>query len=65
VLGGVAPVPWRLKEVESYLSGKQITEKVVDRAGELAIRGAKPLKQNGYKVDLTEIMVKEALTSVK
>jgi xanthine dehydrogenase YagS FAD-binding subunit len=65
VLGGVAPIPWRLTEVESYLSGKQITAKVAEKAGELAIRGAQPLKQNGYKVDLTKIMVKEALVSVK
>jgi len=64
VLGGVAPIPWRLKRVEDYLAGKRITTKVTQRAGELATKGAKPLKQNSYKVDLVKIMVKEALLSL-
>ena len=63
VLGGVAPIPWRLKEVENYVSGKRITSKVASRAGDIAIKGAKPLKQNGYKVDLVKIMIEEALLS--
>jgi len=64
VLGGVAPIPWRLKNVENYLLGKAINTNVAKRAGELATIGAKPLKQNGYKVDLVKIMVKEALLSL-
>jgi xanthine dehydrogenase YagS FAD-binding subunit len=64
VLGGVAPIPWRLKNVENYLFGKAMNENVAKRAGELATKGAKPLKQNGYKVDLVKIMVKEALLSL-
>jgi len=63
VLGGVAPIPWRLKSVENYLKGKKISAKVAKRAGELAAKGAKPLSQNGYKVDLVKIVVKEALLS--
>jgi xanthine dehydrogenase YagS FAD-binding subunit len=64
VLGGVAPIPWRLMQVEDYLKGKAINTNVAKRAGELATKGAKPLKQNGYKVDLVKIMVKEALLSL-
>jgi len=64
VIGGVAPVPWRVKNVEDYLEGKAINTNVAKRAGELATKGAKPLKQNGYKVDLVKIMVKEALLSL-
>ena len=64
VLGGVAPLPWRLKNVENYLLGKAMNTNVAKRAGELAAMGAKPLKQNGYKVDLVRIMVKEALLSL-
>ena len=64
VLGGVAPIPWRLKQVEDYLAGKEINSKVAKRAGELAVKGAKPLKQNGYKVEIVKIMVKEALLSL-
>jgi len=64
VLGGVAPIPWRLIQVEDYLKRKAINENVAKTAGELATKGAKPLKQNGYKVDLVKIMVKEALLSL-
>ncbi len=65
LLGGVAPIPWRLKEVEKLLTGKRISAMVANRAGDIAIKGAKPLRQNGYKVDLAKIMVKEVLVSVK
>jgi xanthine dehydrogenase YagS FAD-binding subunit len=64
VLGGVAPKPWRLMQVEDYLKGKAINTNVAERAGELATIGAKPLKQNGYKVDLVRIMVKDAILSL-
>jgi xanthine dehydrogenase YagS FAD-binding subunit len=64
VLGGVAPIPWRVKDVENYLLGKAMNTNVAKRAGELAAIGAKPLKQNGYKVDLVKIIVKEALLSL-
>jgi len=64
VLGGVAPIPWRLMQVEDYLKGKAINTNVAERAGELATIGAKPLKQNGYKVDLVRIMVKDAILSL-
>ena len=35
VLGGVAPIPWRLSEVEKLLTGQRITEDLAVRAGEL------------------------------
>ena len=57
VLGGVAPVPWRLPEVEKLLAGQRITPALADKAGDVAVAGARPLAKNGYKVPLTRGMV--------
>jgi xanthine dehydrogenase YagS FAD-binding subunit len=61
VLGGVAPVPWRLPEVEAMLAGQRITKELAARAGEQAVAGARPLAKNGYKVPLTRAMVARTL----
>jgi xanthine dehydrogenase YagS FAD-binding subunit len=61
VLGGVAPIPWRLREVEQLLTGQPITEEVAARAGELAVAGARPLAKNGYKVPLTNALVRRTV----
>jgi xanthine dehydrogenase YagS FAD-binding subunit len=61
VLGGVAPIPWRLPEVERLITGQRITESLAQKAGELAVAGAKPLSQNAYKVPLTRNVVKRTL----
>lgn len=57
VLGGVAPIPWRLPQVEQLLAGQRITEALAERAGETAVDGARPLAKNGYKVPLTRAIV--------
>src|SRR5262249_37569964 len=59
VLGGVAPVPWRLPEVEKRLAGQQITPARAQEAAGIA--GAKPLAKNGYKVPLTKSIVRRTL----
>lgn len=61
VLGHVAPVPWPAPEAEQALRGKTISEEVADEAGKAAVSNAKPLSQNGYKVQLARIAVKRAL----
>ncbi len=61
VLGGVAPIPWRLPEVEKLLAGKRVTPEVAASAGEAAVAGARPLAKNGYKVPLTRNMVRRTL----
>jgi xanthine dehydrogenase YagS FAD-binding subunit len=61
VLGGVAPIPWRLPEVERLLAGKRLTPELAAQAGTAAITGARPLAKNGYKVQLTRAMVKRTL----
>jgi len=61
VLGGVAPIPWRLPEVEKLLSGQRITPELAVQAGELAIVGARPLEKNKYKLPLTKNLVKRTV----
>jgi xanthine dehydrogenase YagS FAD-binding subunit len=61
VLGGVAPIPWRLRDVEGMLAGQRITPQLAASAGEAAVRGARPLAKNGYKVMLTRNMVARTL----
>jgi xanthine dehydrogenase YagS FAD-binding subunit len=61
VLGGVAPTPWRSKEAEAALVGKALTAQTATAAGEAAVKAARPLKDNAYKVQLTRVLIKRAL----
>jgi xanthine dehydrogenase YagS FAD-binding subunit len=64
VLGGVAPIPWRLPAVEALLAGQRLTPHLAARAGEAAVAGARPLAKNAYKIPLTQAMVKRTLESL-
>jgi xanthine dehydrogenase YagS FAD-binding subunit len=65
VLGHVAPTPWRPRDAERALQGKALSESTAADAGEAAVRGAKPLSGNGYKVQLARVAVKRALLQAK
>ncbi len=62
VLGGVAPIPWRCEKAEAFLAGKTLDGQTIARAATLATDGAKPLAHNGYKVPLTQTLVRRTLT---
>jgi xanthine dehydrogenase YagS FAD-binding subunit len=64
VLGGVAPIPWRLPEVERLLAGQRITPQLAAKAGDAAVSGARPLAKNAYKVPLTRNLVTRTLETV-
>ena len=64
VLGGVAPIPWRLQKVEGMLTGRRITPELAAQAGEAALEGANPLAKNAYKVPLTKAVVRRTLLSL-
>ena len=64
VMGGVAPVPWRLKKAEDVLRGKSVTEAVVRQAAAAALADASPLRENGYKTDLVFAALKNALAAI-
>ena len=61
VLSGVAPIPWRLQAVEKILIGQKLDAKLIAKAADLAVVGARPLEQNAYKVPLVRGIVEEAL----
>lgn len=61
VLGGVAPIPWRVPDAERVLAGQRITPELAIRAGEAAVTGARPLAKNAYKVPLTKGVVERAV----
>jgi Aerobic-type carbon monoxide dehydrogenase, middle subunit CoxM/CutM homologs len=61
VLGGVAHKPWRSVEAERELAGKQASEETFRRAAEAALKDAKPLAHNAYKVELGERAIIRAL----
>ncbi len=64
VFSGVAPIPWRSKEVEEAIKGKKLDAESIAKAGEAAIRNAEPLEQNGYKVALLKAVVEEELSKM-
>jgi xanthine dehydrogenase YagS FAD-binding subunit len=64
VLGGVAPIPWRLPKVEAMLVGQRITPELAAKAGDASVEGAHPLAKNKYKVPLTKAVVKRTLLSL-
>jgi xanthine dehydrogenase YagS FAD-binding subunit len=63
-LGGVGTVPWRARESEDLLRGKQPTPDVLARAAEAAFVQAKPTVQNAYKIELGIAAIVRALETV-
>ena len=61
VLGYVAPIPWLSPDAEAALKGQAANEATAQKAAEAALRNAKPLSQNGYKVQLARVAVKRAI----
>ena len=61
VLGSVAHKPWRSAEAENALVGKPATEETFKAAAEAALKDAKPLAHNAYKVELGKRAVVLAL----
>jgi xanthine dehydrogenase YagS FAD-binding subunit len=61
VMGAVAPVPWRSPAAEAALAGKRLSEEAAMTAADAAVQGAKPMTQNGYKVQIARTAVKRAI----
>jgi xanthine dehydrogenase YagS FAD-binding subunit len=64
VLGGVAPIPWRVPAAEQVLVGAEVSAELFARAAEIALSGAEPLRHNAYKVPLVNTLIRRALTAV-
>jgi xanthine dehydrogenase YagS FAD-binding subunit len=61
VMGAVAPIPWRARAAEAALAGKTLSEQTAMAAADAAVQDAKPMSQNGYKVQIARTAVKRAI----
>src|SRR5712671_3853518 len=61
VLGGVAPIPWRVPRAEAALIGKTLSSDAIATVARIALEDAKPLEKNAYKIPLTQTLVRRAL----
>jgi xanthine dehydrogenase YagS FAD-binding subunit len=64
VLGGVAPVPWRVPDAERLLTGQRVTPELTAKVADAAVAGANPLAKNKYKVPLTRETVRRSVLSL-
>lgn len=61
-MGGVAHKPWRLKEAETFLTGKPASSETFRQAAALAMKGAKGYGYNDFKLKLAPAAIVQALT---
>ena len=61
-MGGMAHKPWKLTEAEAFLSGKKPTPENFQQAAELAMRSARALPDNKYKIKMGKIAIVRALS---
>jgi len=64
VLGGVAPIPWRLEKAEKLIRGKKVTENLLRQAARESLKDARPMTENGYKIELAEAVIYRAAMSL-
>lgn len=68
-LGAVAPTPVRLPKTEALLSGKPLTDALIDEAAKLAQTEVSPIDDvrasKAYRLDVTEVIVKNGLRAVR
>ena len=60
-LGGVAHVPWRANHAEAVLRGGPIDQRRVAQAARVELDQARPLRDNGYKVELARNLIATTL----
>lgn len=68
-LGAVAPTPVRLPKTEALISGKPLTDALIDEAAKLAQTEVSPIDDvrasKAYRLDVTEVIVKNGLRAVR
>ena len=64
VLGGVAPIPWRVPAAERVLVGQRVTPELAREVGAAAVAGARALSKNAYKVPLTRGVVERTVLTL-
>ncbi len=62
-LGAVAPKPIRARSAEQTIKGKAVTGSLAEMAGAAAVKDAKALSKNAYKIQIVRALVKKAITA--
>ena len=65
VLGGVAPIPWIDKQLNSMLIGMELSEKSIENAVTNTLTDAEPMEKNEYKIPLARNLVKKVLNDLR
>jgi len=60
-LGGVGTKPWRVPQAESWMQGRPASRETFTRAAEMALQGARPQRDNAFKVELAKRTAVRAL----
>jgi xanthine dehydrogenase YagS FAD-binding subunit len=60
-LGGVAHRPWRVVAAEEALVGRPLDEATIAAASDRLLAGARPLRENAFKVELARRAIARAL----
>jgi xanthine dehydrogenase YagS FAD-binding subunit len=60
-LNAVYVKPYRAKRAEEMILGQELNPDTAEAAGEAAVSDARPLKNNGYMVQIAKAMVKRAI----
>jgi xanthine dehydrogenase YagS FAD-binding subunit len=63
-LGGVTPKPWRAWKAEEALTEKPATEESFRAAAEAELADARPLRDNGFKVELARRTITAVLSEL-
>jgi NADPH-dependent glutamate synthase beta subunit-like oxidoreductase len=65
VIGGAAPIPVRMNQLENWLMGKSLDDSVIEEAGDIAVQECLPMWNNAYKVQEVRVMVQRALRNLQ
>ena len=63
-MGGVGTKPWRAGTAEAALVGQPAIVETYRAAAEIALRGARPLQHNAFKIEMAKRAIVRALTTV-
>jgi xanthine dehydrogenase YagS FAD-binding subunit len=61
VLGAVASMPYRAVAAEDVVRGGPLDESRIVQAAEAALRDAKPMSGNAYKVEIAKTLIRRML----
>lgn len=64
VMSGAAPIPWRSKEVEQVITGKNLNPAIIAEAAQAAVKNAQPLAHNEYKIALFKAIIQKELMAI-